>query len=321
MAQIGDDGSVEFVEMPNVRQLDELSKSLSALSRNARNTEGMVPVDTPQSLRYQRQAQDLRQAIIDATGGDESPYRAAVRLGGDTIRERNAYELGERLLRPQTRLEDIRLELGPNPSQAQLDAAKSGLRTRIDEVVGNVRRIPSDPNIDARQAIATLRELGSDAARAKISRLMGDEANELFQLLDEAMIAAETRAAVSANSRTAIRGATQQDVADITTPGLLGQVMQGDPVNVTKALVQSVTGYTDELTARQRQQVYQDIARALTESRGENAQEALRLLSRAMEGQRLTDQQSDMIARAITGSIAAGATPFTGREVSTRLDR
>ena len=319
MAQIAPDGSVTFAEMPNVRQLDELIKSLNALARNARNTEGMVPIETPQSLRYRRQAQDLRQALIDATGGDSSPYRAAVQLGGDTIAERNAYELGERLLSPGTRIEDVALELGPNPSAAQIEAAQRGLRTRIDQVVGDVRRIPSDPNIDARQALATLREMSSDNARAKISQLMGGNADELFRMLDEAMVAAETRAAMSANSRSAVRLSTQQNVADLTAPGVAGQALRGDPINTTRALIQAVTGYTDEFSAQQRQRVYQDIARALTEARGEDAQIALRVLQRAMEGQRLTDQQTDMLARLVSGVLTSGAAPTAGRETATQF--
>lgn len=321
MAQIGDDGQVRFVEMPNVRQLDELIKSLNALSRNARNTEGLVPVETPQSLRYKRQAQDLRQAVIDATGGENSPYRAAVQMGGDTIQERNAYELGERLLSPRTRVEEVGLELGRNPSAAQIEAAQRGLRTRIDQVVGDVRRIPSDPNIDARQALATLREMSSDNAREKISRLMGPRAQELFNMLDEAMVAAETRAAMAVNSRTAMRQATQADVAEMTAPGVVGQALRGDPVNTTRQLIQAVTGYTDEFSAQQRQRIYQDIARALTEARGPNAQIALRALDAAMSGQRLTDEQTDILARMIAGSLAGGVAPTAGRATATQFNQ
>jgi hypothetical protein len=74
-------------------------------------------------------------AIKAATGGDQGTYAAATRLGGDTIQERNAFELGESLLSPKTRVEDVKIELGPNPSAAQIEAAKRGIRTRIDQVV------------------------------------------------------------------------------------------------------------------------------------------------------------------------------------------
>lgn len=324
MAQIAPDGTVRFVEMPNVRQLDEIKKALRALSRKAKNTEGLVPIDTPESLRLARQASALGDAIERATidpATGVSLYGQATKLGGDTIQERDAYALGERLLSPRTRVEEVGLELGRNPSAAQIEAAQRGLRTRIDQVVGDVRRIPSDPNIDARQALATLREMSSDNAREKISRLMGPRAQELFNMLDEAMVAAETRAAMAVNSRTAMRQATQADVAEMTAPGVVGQALRGDPVNTTRQLIQAVTGYTDEFTAQQRQRVYQDIARALTEARGPNAQIALRALDAAMSGQRLTDEQTDILARMIAGSLAGGVTPAAGRATATQFNQ
>jgi hypothetical protein len=316
MAQIAPDGRVTFQEMPNVRQLDEMKKALRQMSRNARNTEGMVPVETAASLRYARQASDLGNAITEATGGQQGTYAAATRLGGDTIQERNAFELGESLLSPKTRVEDVRIEFGQTPSAAQIEAAKRGLRTRIDQVVGDVRRIPSDPNIDARQALATLREMGSDNARQKIREVMGKEADEVIQMLDEAMIPAETRAAMSVNSRTAIRQATAQNVDELTAPGAVGEALRGEPINTTKRIIQAVTGYTDEFTAGQRQKVYTDLAKALTEKRGPDAVAALRVLDTAMQGQKLTDDQTDMLAKLVTSALVSGSVPATGRETS-----
>jgi hypothetical protein len=313
MAQIGPDGSMQFVEMPNVQQLDELKKALNALARGAKNTEGLVSVDTPQSLRYQRQANDLRDAIIEATGGPSGTYAQAVKIGGDTIQERNAFELGESLLSPRTRVEAVQLELGPNPSQAQIDAAKVGLRTRIDQIVGDVRRIPSDPNIDARQALAVLREAGSDNAREKIRRVLGADADEMLRMLDQAMVAAETRAATSVNSRTAIRQATDEQVRDITAPGVVGQLAQGEPINTAKAVVQAVTGMTNEYTVAQRQRIYQDIARALTQKQGDDAVIALRALDAAMQGQQLTDAQTDQLSRLLAATLFTTAAPATTR--------
>jgi hypothetical protein len=317
MAQIDANGNVTFVEMPNVRQLDELKKSLDALARAAKKTEGVMSVNTPESLRYARQASDLRDAIAAATtdpATGRSLYGDALKLGGDTIQEREAFDLGTRLLSPSVRIEDVRLELGAKPSDAQIEAAKRGVRTRIEEIVGDVRRIPSDPNLDARQLLATLRTMGSDNAREKMRRLLGDDAPEMFKMLDEAMIAAETRAATSANSRTAIRQATQQDVAEITAPGVVGTALQGAPINTTQRLIQAVTGYTDEFTTTQRQKVYQDLAKALTEKQGSEAVTALRVLDAAMNGQALTEEQTAMLAKLVSTALLTGAGPSVSRE-------
>ena len=321
LADIADDGTIVFREMPNVRQLDELKRALDTISKNSKRQEGIITVETAASRRYRRQANDLRDALVAATGGSDGVYAKALNIGGDTIAEREAFFLGERLTRPSTRVEDVMLELGRNPSLAALEAAKRGLRTHIEEVVGNVKRIPSDPNIDARQALATLRELGSENAREKIRRLMGDEAEQVFRLLDEASNAAETRAAMAANSRTAVRQAIQGDVADLTQKGIIGQAASGEAVNTTKALIQAVTGQTAAYDAAQRQKIYLDIARALTAKRGREAEAALRILDAAMQGQALTDQQTTALAQMIAGSLFGVATSQTGRAIMPESNR
>jgi hypothetical protein len=322
MAQIGANGTVEFVEMPNVLQLDQLKRALDALARGAKRTEGVTTVNTPESLRYARQANDLRDAIEDATidpATGQSLYGQALKLGGDTIQEREAFGLGMDLLSPSTRVEDVKLGLGAKPSNAQIEAAKRGMRTRIEEIVGNVRRIPSDPNIDARQALAVMREMGSDNARKKIRAVMGAEADDVIKMLDEAMVSAETRAAMSVNSRTAIRQATAQNVEELTSPGAVGQALRGEPINTTKRIIQAVTGYTDEFSVAQRQKVYMDLAKALTEKRGPDAVVALRALDAAMQGQSLTDAQTDMLAKLVTSALVSGSVPALGRETASQF--
>jgi hypothetical protein len=317
MAQVLPDGRVVFQEMPNVRQLDEMKKALRALARNAKNTEGLVPIDTPESRRLARQASDLGKALEDATidpATGQSLYGRATQLGGDTIQERDAFALGESLLSPRTRVEDVRIELGPNPSAAQVEATKRGLRTRIDQIVGDVKRIPSDPNLDARQAVATLREMSSDNAREKIRRVMGAEADNVFRALDEAMVAAETRAATAVNSRTATRQAGEQTISEVTSPNVVETALSFEPLNTTKKLVQAVTGYTQEFTAQQRQRIYQDLAKALTEKRGPDAVAALRILDAAMQGQTLTEAQTEMLAKLVTNALVSGSMPTAGRE-------
>jgi len=321
LADISADGTVVFREIPNVRQLDEIKKALDGISKGAKRQEGVTTIDTAASLRYGRQASDLRDALVSATGGSEGTYAQALKIGGNTIAEREAFLLGERLTRPSTRVEDVMLELGRNPSQSAIDAAKRGLRTRIDEVVGEVKRIPSDPNIDARQALATLRELGSDNAREKIRRLMGEDAKQVFQILDEASNAAETRAAIATNSRTAIRQATNADVADLTQEGIIGQAASGEAVNTTKALIQAVTGQTSQYKAEQRQKIYLDIARALTNAQGRDAIAALRILDAAMQGQNLTDQQTTDLAKMITSSLFSVAAPQAARGIMPERNR
>ena len=101
----------------------------------------------------------------------------------------------------------------------------------------------------------------------------------------------------------------------MTAPGILGQAMAGDPINTSKALIQAVTGQTAEYTTAQKQRIFEDIARALTEKKGRSAQAALDYLDQAMKGQPLTAAQNEFLARQIAGTAVAAGIP-AGREVS-----
>lgn len=300
MASIGDDGTVIFREMPNVAQLDQIKRALDAAAREAKQP--VTGIETQQSMRYSRLASELRDALSEAV----PEYKDALRLGGDTIREREAFLFGRKLLKPSTNIEDVTLELGAKPSKAQLEAAKRGLRTEIERVIGEVKRIPSDPNIDARQAIAEMRYFSSDNARAKLSKLLGPEAEDIIKRVDEASKSAEVRAAMSRNSQTAIRTAIQSDVEQMTSPGMVGNLMRGEPVGTTKELVRAVTGATDEMTVKQKQAIYADIARALTEARGDDAQRILADIGDIISRGDVDKEAADELMRAIGPAIFGG---------------
>lgn len=303
MAQVADDGTVRFIEMPNVQQLDEIKKALGKIAYE-QNVDQFGRL-TNTGARYAGLANELR----DAISGAVEPYGSAVAIGGDKIAEERAFELGANLLRPKTRVEDLKFDLGKNPSQAQIDAAKSGVRMFINDALSNVRAIASNPSateLEARQVIKAVTDLSSDNARAKIRELMGAEADALLNQIDQAAQSATVRAAMAQNSKTAGRQSIDRTVSEITEPGVIGEALQGEAINTTKAMIQAVTGQTGEYTAARRQQIYNDIARALTEKRGENALTALRVLDAAMKGQELTEAQTDQLAKMMAGVLFSG---------------
>ena len=308
MAVLGPDGNVQFLrEMPNVRQLDEIKKALQRIAYSRANTDDFGRL-TGTGQRYNDLARQLRDATSDAVPG----YGAAVSIGGDKLAEERAFSLGRDLLSQRTEVEDVMLELGKNPSQAQLAAAKSGLRSYIDKALGDVRAIAGDPGADAmeaRQVIKAVTDMSSGNAREKIRRLMGAEADALLAEIDKAAQSATVRAAVATNSKTAVRQSVQAGVEAQTTPGIVGQAMRGEAVNTTKALVQAVTGQTDEFTEMQRQRIYSEIARALTEKKGQTALAALNYMEQAMRGQPLTTAQTEFLARELATLGIVGGIP------------
>ena len=311
MAVLDASGNVQFLrEMPNVQQLDEIKKALQKIAYDNTDDFGRL---TGTGQRYARLAGELRDAVADAV----PDYRTAVSIGGDKLAEERAFMLGRDLLSTRTEIEDIGFELGKKPSAAQVEAAKSGLRSYIAKVLGDVRAVPSDMNLDARQVVKAVTDMSSDNSRAKIRSLMGAEADALLKQVDEAAQSAVVRTALATNSKTAIRGNIKQTVDELTTPGVLGQAMAGDPINTSKAIIQAVTGQTEEFTAQQRQRIFEDIARALTEKKGKTALSALNYLEQAMRGQPLTAAQNEFLARQIAGTTMIAGIP-AAQEVTGR---
>lgn len=312
MAVLDANGNVEFLrEMPNVQQLDEVKKALQKIAYDNTDDFGRL---TGTGQRYARLAGELRDAVADAV----PDYSTAVSIGGDKLAEERAFMLGRDLLSTRTEIEDIGFELGKKPSAAQVDAAKSGLRSYVAKVLGDVRAVPSDMNIDARQVVKAVTDMSSENARAKIRALMGAEADALLRQVDEAAQSAVVRTALATNSKTAIRGNIKQTVEELTTPGILGQAMSGDPINTSKAMIQAVTGQTEEFTAQQRQRIFEDIARALTEKKGKTALSALNYLEQAMRGQPLTAAQNEFLARQIAGTTVIAGIPAAQEVVTGR---
>lgn len=314
MAVIGDNGQVKFLrEMPNVRQLDEIKKALQRIAYSPANTDAFGRL-TGTGQRYN----DLAGQLRDATAAAVPKYGAAVSIGGDKLAEERAFVLGRDLLSPKTEIEDIGLGLGKKPSADQLASAKQGLRSYIDKIMGDVKSVASDPNIDARQVVKAVTDMSSDNARAKIKALMGKEADKLLAQIDMAAQSAAVRAAMATNSKTAVRQYTQGAVKEMTEPGIIGKALAGEPLNASKELMQAVTGQTKELSVSQQQKIFGDIARALTQKKGASAQAALAYIEQALAGQPLTAAQNAFIAQQVSALGLATGTPAIQEMIGAR---
>lgn len=308
-AAIADDGKVTFSELPNVMQLDELKKALQGIAYDNVDQYGRL---TAKGTRYNRLAGELR----DAVSGAVPVYGDAVKLGGDKIAEERAFQLGTDLLKPQTELEDVMKAFGPDASAAQLDAAKQGLRRYVEKAIGDVRAIASAPmatDVEAREVIKVVTDLSSKNSRKKIKAMLGAEADALLKQIDEAAQSASVRAALAINSKTTQRKAIRESVEEVTQPGVVESAMRGEPVMTTQKLIQAVSGQTDEFTEAQKQRIFEEIARALTERKGRSAQEALRIMSQAMQGQPITDAQNQFLAQQVALALYGGTAPTAGR--------
>lgn len=312
MAQIADDGSVTFREMPNVQQLDFIKRALGDIAQRETDDFGRL---TAAGQRSQRLAGDLRDALGEAVPA----YSRALRLGGDKIAEDNALRLGKDLLTRNVTVEQAAKAMRGASAEAKI-AARRGLREGIESTLSNVRRTITDPNVDTREAMTLIKDMSSRANIAKMRTVLGkEEAERLFAELDRTAAALELRALAATNSKTAVRQAGMDAVNEATAPGITGTLAQGRPVEAAQKALQELTGATDAAGAARRDEVFGQIAEALTQKRGAEAQEALRIVRAAMSGQPLRDQDTARIVREVGVPLLSGLYQSTTRSTERSL--
>lgn len=302
MAQIADDGSVTFREMPNVQQLDEIKKALDSMARESVDQFGR---QTAKGVRARNLARDLREALKEAN----PIYGRALRIGGDKVQQDEGLALGKNLLFKRTTVEDVEAFLNQGVSNEARQALRQGVRDSIEQNLSNVRRTISDPNTDAREAMQLVKEMSSRANTEKLRLILGGpRTDRLLNELDRAATALDLRAAVAQNSKTAIRQSIQGQVAHETQPGLLRDTIGniGNPLEAARKITRQVASVDPRSLSRREKAMFDEIAEALVGIQGQEAREALIAVKRAMAGQPLKDAQAELIGRVVAGSGALG---------------
>jgi len=291
-ATVADDGSVVFEEQPNVIQLDFLKRGLQNIAYGPEFFDPITqrPKGVGQSL--DRVAGQLRTALGKAV----PQYDQAVKLGGDSILERQAAEMGSTLFRPSTTVEEV-LYATREASADQLAAMRLGARSQLEELMTNARNFIStggDEGVTA--ARKAVMELGTVASRRKLQAILTPAAyKQLSRKLEEVRSSLELLASVAPNSATARRREVGKQIDEMLEPGFLGSIARGEPLSATKRVVSIITGASAEVTEAQRQRILADIARGLTQQRGPQVQAALRYIKEAMDQGSLSDAKASFI--------------------------
>jgi len=300
MAILDSKGNVSFKEMPNVQQLDEIKKGLDAIARS--ETDDLTGKITAKGRRAAKLASELRGAISDAVPA----YKTAVKLGGDKIATETAMDTGRKLFSPGMTRERV-AEVMNGASLEAKDAARQGIREYVDDTLARVRRSYDNPDADTTETLKLLNTLSSRDAREKLVMVLGEgKADRLLKEIDAAGKMFGTRQAVAAGSQTAQRLAMDQQMGEILSPGVIGNAAQGKGIGTVQSFIRLVTRATPEADMARKQEVLADVAKALTEMRGPQAEAALKLVQKAVEGQPLKSDEAVRIARLLSGTFAIG---------------
>ena len=310
LAQVAENGAVSFKTLPDVRQLDYITRAMGDVAEQ-QNALGKLGGTT----QLGRATANLQRDIRKVLKAEVPQYGAALDVAADAISRVKATEAGADIInKPNMTMEAVK-DFFRGTSKAERNAAKAGLRSALDEKLARVKAVATDQNIDIREFRILAQDFSSRSMMNKLNTLLGEkEANILMKELDENITSLQLRAVIARNSATAQRIATKSAVEDITSPNalqmLVGEGPDAGPVNATKRLVAVITGTTKEARALRQMGMYDEIANTLVSLRGSQAKLALGLVEKAMAGDALNETQARIIARALTTPAAMATYGF-----------
>jgi len=310
---LADDGTPTITRPADVRQWDFMARELDEIGRGSRGASGGIGADGVSARNLSREIRDTLRSSVPG-------YTDAVALGRDTIRRSQAVEFGASLLRPSTTREQA-ADTIRRMTAAERTAARSGLRSHIDDLMSRTRATLTGDSMEAREAITAWRALSSRQSRDNIAALMGGgRANGLVREIERIATDFELSAAVAANSRTAVRRSVHRTISESAQPGLLDVLSEsGSPAEAGRRIVQALTGAEPGARAAREAGIAREITEALTRTRG--AREASRIMSvveNSIGSEPISRGRAEHIARLLTTGGATAAYQQGSQRQATR---
>ena len=298
MADIADDGTVAYREVPDVMQIDYITRGLNAVAASERN-KSLIGAQTPIGMATENLTREIRDIVRNMV----PEYDNALKTAATTLQRVDALRLGESALRTTTRRDQFIAELG-NMTEAQLEYVKQGIRAHLDELMSNTRRtITSGSETETQAALRAIKDLSSRANREKITAVLGaDEAASMFKAIDQAATAFELRAGVARNSATAARREAQEETSEQVRGTIPATIRRGEALGLPKRLWQEVFGGTPADEALAHDQANDLIVDLLTQS-GPEGQKALDALINRQAA------RNPSMVPGVIGQIAQGTVP------------
>jgi hypothetical protein len=269
------DGRVVFSSEPSVQFLDQLKQTLQGRADVAKRAG-----DMPEYMYLSELARDVKAA----TAGVSPGYEKAVQLGGDTIAERGAAELGEKALSKGTMLDDVISTLR-NASDTEIMSARMGLRRNIQYILDDVKTAAGKSTTQEQEQMRKLlSELSSAANREKVVTIMGPEnAQKFFDDLDQAKNAFELKSRISVGSGTAQRLSFKEALESEAKGGTINDVLRMDQ-SAIPGVRDMLTGGGEQWLQDRKEQILKEIINVLAERQGRDADLAIKYIREAAKG-------------------------------------
>ena len=300
-AVIGEGGETVFETLPDVRQIDYITRALrdeaGGAARAGTGDLGRV---------YKGLSRDIRNTL----GGDDlvPEYTTARSVAADAISQREAVQTGRELLLTRTTREDV-AEAVSDMGFDELMRTKQGVRGYVDDIMANAKRALTDNNMDAREALRPLSEMTTRAGREKLALLLGDEASASLQKqMDEIYNSLALRASLAQNSKTFVRQEFGRMRGELTQPGAMETLLgEGKPIESAQKMMAGALGADPMEKVLREQQIMSNLAGVLTSDASPEA--AARSFAQMGPSLARARAAGDVAGQRAVAGIAGGAFP------------
>lgn len=300
------DAQGKLTEYPNIIQLDYIKRGLGDFISEGTDpvTNKMSPEAVSASKLYGRLNRAIRRAVPQ--------YGRAVDLGLEGVLEENAIRLVNNFNRSTP--EDFSRLIGQTDGEARAqlrDSMKRMLRTEIQRIEDRARATLADPEATqdtAKGAVDAFKYFSSAESLRKMSKfLTGSDLRQFRNEMAKAQEYMNLQYAISRGSQTAFRREGQKQIADISEPTLNEMVSgSGNISQIVGRIARSVFGIDPDLPVERTQEILDEIATTLLNTRGENAVAAARLIQSVAEGRPMSKERARITANLIAAGLWSG---------------
>lgn len=305
LAKIGGDGTVVFEQLPDVRQLDYITRGLKQVAEEA-DGKGKLGGTTPIGRAYGNLSRDIRSNLKELV----PEYKVALDKAGTEIGKVEAEKFGGTILSDAVSREDVKRFASDLP-MAERNKMMEAIRQDIDDRMARVKAAFTDNNMDAREAASALKTLSSRANREKVEMAIGQtRAKKAFDTLDEVMKSFELKAGLAQNSKTFARQNADRAVKDITAPSAIETAASGSPLQSARKMIQGVFNTGEPAQLARQDKVWNDVADLLTRPASEGGGMWVQAIDQTARQLPQIQQRAGAVGNAVNQGTAISAAPL-----------
>lgn len=252
-------------------------------------------------------------------------YREALRLGMDTIQERESIEIAQNFLSKDVTVGTISRFLGSTKDKKQREILQESLRKMLgfemEQSMARIRGTLADPfasEESIRAAMKSVREYGTPDNMRKMRLIIGSERlGEYRKTLERLAQQVSREGDMALNSKTAFRTQAIGQIEEITEGGVGRSARELKPIDAAQEFGRSYLGKLGEETVDSTPRILNQVAEILIKEGGEDANKVVQTIMRIKANESVTDAEARRLASYISAYLPVGIYQ-TGETIGTR---